>query len=550
MFRENTLHRQANLFDNLSGMDHRYKKKLENSWAGQFYKQVFCKINESLFEPLYCSDNGRPNFPINILVALEIIKHLKNYTDEVLFDAFAYDFQISYAVGLRNIGERYFARRTFYEFRARLYQYTLDHPKEGDLIFQQFETLVQHFIKVAQLDTDEQRMDSTQVMSNIKRAGRLALAYDVLLQAIKGCPPEILSSDLLEVLDSHYKTILLYKLKDTEVSSRLEKLLNLGGELNRLMEDNEELQLRPELQILARFMKEQTIYDDQRKVWLAKENKEIAASSLQSAFDSEATFRKKAGKNHVGFAVNLTETCAEANPVQIVTDYQVEPNSMSDVKMADHSLERLQKTTPAKDLYVDGGYYSSDLIKKAESLGTELHYTDMTGRKAISNKLPYNAFNIINFETILNCPNSQKPTRSDFNSQSGILSAHFDRNICTQCPLKDQCPVKFQKKDTVLRFNQKSLIAETTRLILMDKKDRNENGSKRAAIEGTNSALKRARGAGKLRVRGLVRCTLTMGLKTIAHNFHQIVRFLQGDTRQNNRNKKNSATLQGILAPI
>src|SRR5665648_1040720 len=80
-------------------MDHRYKKKLENSWAGLFYKHVFCKISEGLFEPLYCSNNGRPNFPINILVALEIIKHLKNYTDEVLFDAFAYDFQISYAVG-------------------------------------------------------------------------------------------------------------------------------------------------------------------------------------------------------------------------------------------------------------------------------------------------------------------------------------------------------------------------------------------------------------------------------------------------------------------
>src|SRR5665648_17402 len=235
-------------------MDHRYKKKLENSWAGLFYKHVFCKISEGLFEPLYCSNNGRPNFPINILVALEIIKHLKNYTDEVLFDAFAYDFQISYAVGLLNIGERYFARRTFYEFRARLYQYTLDHPKEGDVIFQQFETLVQHFIKVAQLDTDEQRMDSTQVMSNIKRAGRLALAYDVLLQAVKACPPEILSSDLLEVLDSHYKTTLLYKLKDTEVSSRLEKLLNLGGVLSQLVKDNEELKLRPELQILARFM--------------------------------------------------------------------------------------------------------------------------------------------------------------------------------------------------------------------------------------------------------------------------------------------------------
>jgi hypothetical protein len=548
MFRENTLHRQEKLFNNLSSMDPRYKKRLEKSWAGLFYKHVFCHIDEKLFAPLYSSDNGRPNFPINILVALEIIKHLKNFVDEVLFEAFAYDFQISYALGLRNIGERYFARRTFYDFRARLYKYTLEHPKEGDAIFKQFEKLVQHFIEVAQLDTDEQRMDSTQIMSNIKRAGRLALAYDVLLQGIKACPLEILSSNLLEVLAPNYKTNLLYRLKDTEASSRLEKLLNLGGELSQLVNDNLELQMRPEIQVLVRFIKEQTVYDDERKVWLAKENREIAAKSLQSAFDSEATFRKKAGKSHVGYVVNLTETCADDNPVQIVTDYQVESNSTSDVKMADESLADLQETTQVKDLYVDGGFYSSDLIKKAEGLGVQLHYTDMTGRNVTPNKLPYNAFTIEQFETILNCPKLQEPLRSDYNSQSGILSAHFDIFICTQCSLKDQCPIKFQKKDTVLRVSQKSLIAENTRLILMDKLDRNESGSKRAAIEGTNSALKRAHGAGKLRVRGLVRCSLVMGLKTIAHNFHQIVRFFQGDTRQNYR--KNADIRQGILATI
>lgn len=548
MFRVNTSHRQENLFNNLSAMDPRFKKKLEKSWAGLFYKHVFCKIDEKLFAPLYSSDNGRPNFPINILVALEIIKHLKNFVDEVLFEAFAYDYQISYALGLRNIGELYFARRTFYDFRARLYKYTLEHPKEGCVIFKQFETLVQHFIEVAQLHTDEQRMDSTQIMSNIKRAGRLALAYDVLLQAIKACPLEILSFEFKEVLEPHYKTSLLYKLKDTETSSRLEKLLNLGGQLSQLVKDNLELQMRPEIQVLVRFIKEQTLYDDERRVWLAKENKDIAASSLQSAFDSEATYRKKAGKSHVGFVVNLAETCADDNPVQLVTDYQVEPNSTSDVKMADEILAKLQETTHVTDCYVDGGYYSSDLIKKAEELGIQLHYTDMTGRNVTSNKLPFNAFNIEHFETIVSCPKLQEPLRSDFNSQSGILSAHFDINVCTQCPLKDQCPVKFQKKDTVLRVSQKSLIAENTRLLLMDKKDRNEIGSKRAAIEGTNSAFKRAHGAGKLKVRGLVRCSLVMGLKTIAHNFHQIVRFFQGDIRQNH--KKIADKHQGILATI
>jgi len=130
MFRENKLHTQENLFNNLSTMDPRFKKRLEKSWAGLFYKHVFCKIDEKLFAPLYSSDNGRPNFPINVLVALEIIKHLKNFVDEVLFEAFAYDYQISYALGLRNIGELYFARRTFYDFRARLYKYTLEHPKK------------------------------------------------------------------------------------------------------------------------------------------------------------------------------------------------------------------------------------------------------------------------------------------------------------------------------------------------------------------------------------------------------------------------------------
>ena len=548
MFRENIKHKQDKFFSNLSSMDPRFKNRLEKSWAGLFYEHVFCKIDEKLFAPLYSSDNGRPNFPINILVALEIIKHLKNFVDEVLFDAFAFDYQISYALGLRNIGELYFARRTFYDFRARLYNYTLEHPEEGDLIFQQFETLVQHFIKVAQLDTDEQRMDSSQIMSNIKRAGRLALAFDVLLQGIKACPLEILSSDLKDVLDPHYKTILLYKLKDTETASRLEKLLNLGGELCQLAKDNLVLQERPEIQVLERFIKEQTVYDDQRKVWLAKENKEIRASFLQSAFDEEATYRKKAGKGHVGYVINLAETCADDNPVQLVTDYQMEPNIMSDVEMVKTSLPKLLETTQVKDIYIDGGYYSSDLVKQAEELEIQLHYTDMTGRDVPSNKLPYNAFSIDHYETILSCPTLQKPSRSDFNSQSGVLSAHFDLTVCTQCPLKDQCPVKFQKKDTILRVSQKSLIAESTRLILMDKKDRNESGSKRAAIEGTNSAFKRAHGAGKLRVRGLVRCSLVMGMKTIAHNFHQIVRFFQGDTRQ--KHKEIVASRQGVFATI
>lgn len=82
--------------------------------------------------------------------------------------------------------------------------------------------------------------------------------------------------------------------------------------------------MRPEIQVLERFLNEQTVYDDKRKVWLAKKDNAIYASSLQSAFDKEATYPKKAGKSHVGNVVNLTETCSDVNPVQLITNYQLE----------------------------------------------------------------------------------------------------------------------------------------------------------------------------------------------------------------------------------
>ena len=68
MFRENKAHLQSQIFNSLCGMDTRLKNKLETSWAGLFYVHVFSLIDEKLFAPLYCSDNGRPNFPVNVFV--------------------------------------------------------------------------------------------------------------------------------------------------------------------------------------------------------------------------------------------------------------------------------------------------------------------------------------------------------------------------------------------------------------------------------------------------------------------------------------------------
>lgn len=548
MFRKNSEHLQTNLFNSLNGMDSRLAHKLQKSWAALFYQHVFCQIDERLFAPLYSRDNGRPNFPVNIFIGLDLIKHIREYTDEVLLDEYAFNYQISFALGLRTLGERYFAPRTLYEFRSRLYNYSLEHSDEADLIFAQFEKLTDHFIKAAGLSTSEGRMDSTQIMSNIKLGGRLSLAYDVLVCGVKALPETLLNDSLRIFLKADYKTTLLYQLKATDIQSRIQTILNHCAELLQLVEGQPELKETPAVQTIDRFLKEQATFNEQQNQWIAKGDREISSNSLQSAHDTDATYRNKGGKKHVGYALNLTETCADDNPIQVVTHFDVAPNTTSDVEMLNQSLATIAGQG-VKDLYTDGGYYSPNVVEEAETHGVTMHFTDMTGRKTSSDKLPYSSFTIEDKRTIVLCPANHSPLRTSFNEKSGVLSAHFQLEVCRECPHKETCRVKFQKKDTVLYVNQKALTSEENRMKITNREERKESTSKRAAIEGTNSALKRAHNAGKLNVRGIVKCKLVLGAKIIAHNFRQLARFFKGDIRKKVI-KKLSESKQGIPVSI
>jgi len=41
--------------------------RIKGTEEASFYEQVFKSIDETIFSPLYCSDNGRPNAPVNTI---------------------------------------------------------------------------------------------------------------------------------------------------------------------------------------------------------------------------------------------------------------------------------------------------------------------------------------------------------------------------------------------------------------------------------------------------------------------------------------------------
>lgn len=534
MFKPNNDHLQGKVFSDFQRFNSVVAKRLKNSWSMVFYEQVFCLIREELFAPLYSLEWGRPNFPINILVGLEIIKHLFDYTDQELLDQYYFNYQVQYALGIENIGEIYLGERTLYNFRERVVRYSKEYPEKEALAFQQFEILTRNFLGLVGLKTDELRIDSTLISPNIKKAGRLSLAHDVLAQAVRAIPVAYRSENLNKVLEDSFKNKLLYQTKNSQLDSRLQAVLDLMSEIYVLSQNHKTIADLEKVKILLRFLNEQANCDENSGRFKAKASKEVSSDSLQSAYDTDATYRDKAGKKESGYTATFTETCNSENDVQIIVDYTVEPNNKSDVEIFQDRMDIIKDNTNASDIYADGGYYGENVINKANSKGIEiqLHYTDMTGKTAPEGQLPAHHFVFNKDMEMVQCPGGQIPSSSKYNSKTKITTSHFPKEVCNNCPHRCNCPLKEQKRDMVVRISKKSILASQVRETVNDPHIKHENISKRAAIEGTNSAIKGCQGAKRLRVRGKIKCTLQIGFKVIGHNFKQIFRALTNQVKK------------------
>jgi hypothetical protein len=448
MFRTNQQHSQQSILESTQWMNPRITEKLYKSWAPVFYTDVFCMIDEKPFAVLY-GTTGKPNFPINILLSLEYIKYMKDCNDLELVDAFHFDYLVNYAVGVRILGEMNLADRTLYYFRERVYLHCVEHPESEDLLFGQFIKLLHNFANKAGISMGEQRTDTTLFMSNIKKAGRISLAYDVLVKVVKAISKEKLPESLAKVLEPKFKTDVLYHAKAQEGDAKLTMLLNLCKEALTILEILPGMLESEEVRIARRFISEQSISVDESGKLAPKSKKEISSGSLQSAYDEDATFRIKGDVKQSGYVGEISETCSKDNQFQLITDYVVEPNNISDVKILDERLETIRENTSCTDMYVDGGFHSEDIHKNAEEIGIEIHLTNMSGKEP-TKKIPASDF-VIDEKTnvIIKCPAGYTPTQAGLHS--GQTSAHFPHSACLHCVFFRNCHSKNQVKDCVVR---------------------------------------------------------------------------------------------------
>lgn len=524
MFKKNNQHLQIPLTSHVDDLPEKLRNRLENSWAGAFYREFFCRLDEGVFAVLYDDCPSRPNIPVNVMVGLEVLKAGNGWTDEEMYDHFCYDIQVRYALGYRQLGEGHFELRTQYYFRERLSQHMQE--KGENLLDTAFEQVTDEQLAAYRLKTDKQRMDSFQIGSNIRQMGRIQLLVEVLQRVhrmLDETDQSRYAEDFAPYLKGHAGHY-VYRMKNEEAGSHLERIGILMARL--LTELREKYAENPVYQVLARVFGEHFRVAAEKVS--VKPNQELSASSLQSPDDLEATYREKRGVSYQGYVTNVTETCNPENDLQLITKVQTASNTTDDSQLLAEAIPNLAARTDLSDMYTDGGHGGPASDAALAEAGVQHIQTAIRGREPNPEMLSLADFDIrfneAGHPAKITCPEAQSVS-VQASQQGKSFVAHFDPAKCANCPLLAKCPAQPGKRDVRhnLRFTlDQARLAERRRI---SREKRQESGNLRSAVEATVRCVKLPYPDAKLPVRGKFRAACMMIGSAAVTNIRRIQQY-------------------------
>lgn len=530
MFTESTSSVQRNLFDDiLMLLPESKREQALRSKDYAFYREIFQEIDESIFSVLFSETAGRPNAPVNCMTGALVMRELKGWTYEQLFENLDYHMLTRLALGLTDMAESPFCPATLFNFQNRMVEY--ERRTGINLLDRVFSSLTARQRRRFAVDGSIQRSDSFRAMSNIANFGRLHLTIEVLRRVVRTLGEADLARfrELVEPYTAKSSVNYVYQVADADIPRELETLgqvyAELAGELAGRGGDSREWA------VFERVLAEQFKLGDDG-VLRPRDKSEITSGSLQSPDDVDATYNRKGGTPAKGFKVNVTETANPDNQINLITDIEVAPNNLGDGEMLAGRMEEIKSRTPElEELHTDGGYGGEAMNEKAEEHKV-LHVETGSQMGHARVNMVYSPDENGGYE--VECPGGQVaagiPTRKRW-------KAVFDGAVCARCPHRESCPATSpQHGGTRTFYFEQSWAKSSVRSRNIDKIPESRR-KLRANVESTVRSCHRNRGpTGKLRIRGLIRTRIEMVCNAIAVNFARIARAELSGTTINGEN--------------
>jgi hypothetical protein len=387
MFKKTSKNIQLNLFSNVPNFLSGTSLKIYSNdfgWHNLFRETITNKIDEELFRPLFCSDNGAPNASIRILIAMMVLKEARGLSDEQLYEECRFNLLVRSALGLLNVDDPLPTNSTYYLLRKRIVSW----EKSGheNLIEKVFSQITKSQVLEFNINGKRIRMDSKLLGSNIAWYSR----YELIHECLRKFYPEIKSDinrfflndsdiELLDCISGESGDKVSYRSNKTEIETRLVSLGKIIYKLICQIEDH----LSESFQTLCRVFEEQyTVNED--NIVIARPKETISAKSVQSPYDTDCHYRNKDGNEIKGYSVNVTETCTEDNPINLITNVLVDVSSTADCDFlqvsTDASEEVLLQQTEC--INADGAYHSVDNQDYCKLKGIDLIIGAIQGKQS------------------------------------------------------------------------------------------------------------------------------------------------------------------------
>lgn len=508
---------QLSLTDSTFNLTEREKKALDHSWAKTFSENIFPKIQEEDFAPLYSTNYSRPNTPVNVIVGALILKEVLGDTDDELVQALMFDIRYQFALHTTSFTEQPLSDRTLSRFRARCLAYETE--TGIDLIHQCVVRLAKELSEFMNISPKMQRMDSLMIAAHIRNLSLLELFYTCVSNLAR-----VMNQRHLEIPaeQKHYiekddYNAFIYHQQELNVTERTLSVMKDAEVLLQLCKG--EFDDTSEYQLLIRLLKEQTIFDDDGHRRLRrKEEMENPSKVLLNPSDPEATIRLKAGKKHFGYVGNITETVGENS--SLITDYAYEQNTYSDSQFLKDYLSTQPVDKESSILVADGAYCGEENTQTALEHQIQLITTNFTGRK------PNDIFAEFIFsedqKSLVECINHIKPIYTHYDERNERSIAHFKKCDCENCPYQKQCKPRFTKNYAFKEVSIKT-VNRAKQLRYMETTEFKKHSHFRNGVEAIPSLLRRKYHVDTMPAHGKKRTRLHFGFKVAALNFKKLL---------------------------
>lgn len=512
-----------------------------DDWSYIYRDKIYPLIDEDKFRHLYDETWGAPNKSIKVQVSLLIFMSIECFNWREA--EYQYQRRIDWMnATYTSFGEAKIDHTTLFKFYQRI--------EKDDTAYKLFKELTSSFILECGVSTRKQRVDSFFMYGWLKILSRYGLFKEtirVFLQNLRKQKPGLYEEIKDEFSQNYLEKEFDLTEKDKDKAHR--RISEMAKDLyliKQVFENHKQVKHYKSFKTLITVFEQQCIVKEQSDKMergnlpeIEVRDKPVGEKIISSPHNTDAEYTRKRDQKVVGHKGFLTETCDPDNPVQFVTDTNLEKATHSDSEEIPKIEGRLEDNNlKPEELYSDAGFVNGKSILEAENKGIKLEGPS-SGRSQSIEKFGAEdrPLDVADFKVkiedeskelvVVLCPNKQEPIDQARSQKTSKLLVHFEAEKCKECPLNNRCPVKIGARISTLTIDEEQYAGAERHHKYMSDPDYRKKCSIRAGAESLVNEVANSHGARKSRHRTEGRSRLQLILASIACNVKRYLKHME-----------------------